>query len=195
MANCVVFGLGNPGKEFIRTRHNIGMRVVNFFNDEVKKNWNCITKFSSFCRYSEFKLEGGCYMWILKYSADFYMNESGKLLSLFLNFLIKKKMIVDKILIVHDDISFDLGDIRLRKRLKGSAGHQGINSIICSLGEKDFFIHRLRVGVGRGKVIKEWVLKNFSLAEENLIANAVCPSAVKVILEWVLQRKNKENSK
>jgi len=97
------------------------------------------------------------------------MNESGCEL---VNLVEQKNISLDRLIIVHDDIDIPLGKFKLQKN-RGSAGHKGVDSIVSSLGTKDFW--RLRVGVGRPKDVdgsEDYVLEKFS-KEELLAIRAV----------------------
>ena len=141
----IVFGLGNPGKEYERTRHNLGARVVMGWetqaSDEVK-----------------------AYIKIV--SPLLPMNESGTVLKDVLRFV---DIETQNILIVHDDIELPMGEVELV--LGGSAkGHNGVRSIYSVLGASDF--HRLRLGIGRpleGMEVRDFVLGRFSVEEQSIL--------------------------
>ena len=128
----LIVGLGNPGKEYENTRHNLGFIIIgqlaNKLNVELnKKKFNGL-----YCQTSEYIL--------LK--PQTYMNNSGECIVAFLNFF---RIPLDNLLVIYDDIAFPLG--KYRYRCQGSAGgHNGVKNIIELLGSKDF--KRLRVGIG-----------------------------------------------
>jgi PTH1 family peptidyl-tRNA hydrolase len=131
-----VAGLGNPGREYERTRHNVGWMVV----DELARrhDGSFRSKFSG--RVSEVRA-GEKRLALLK--PETYMNESGRSVAAAARFF---KVPPAQLLLVHDDV--DLGEGRLQARLGGGlAGHNGLRSIAQHLGTNDFL--RLRIGVGR----------------------------------------------
>ena len=134
--DLLVVGLGNPGREHERDRHNVGWLVI----DELARrhDGSFRSKFSG--RLSEVRVEEHR-LALLK--PETYMNDSGRSLAAACRFF---KVPVDQILVVHDDV--DLENARLQARAGGGlAGHNGLRSIASALGSKDFL--RLRIGVGR----------------------------------------------
>ena len=164
--DLLVVGLGNPGREYARNRHNVGWLVV----DEVARrhggSWR--SKFSG--QLAEFRLEGHK-LALLK--PETYMNESGRSVGAAAGFF---KVAPESVLIVHDDSDLDAG--RLQLRLGGGlAGHNGLRSIAQHLRTQDFL--RLRVGVGRPergdpRPLADWVLSDFEPHEDagSLVARA-----------------------
>ena len=134
--DLLVVGLGNPGREYERTRHNVGWLVL----DELARRHggSFRSKFSG--RVAEVRL-GDLRLALLK--PETYMNESGRSVGAAARFY---KVPPDGTLLVHDDV--DLEEGRLQARLGGGlAGHNGLRSIAQHLGTNDFL--RLRIGVGR----------------------------------------------
>jgi PTH1 family peptidyl-tRNA hydrolase len=134
--DLLVAGLGNPGREYERTRHNVGWMVA----DELARRHggSFRSKFSG--RLAEVRAGGGR-LALLK--PETYMNESGRSVAAAARFF---KSAPESILLVHDDVDLDEG--RLQARLGGGlAGHNGLRSIAQHLGTNDFL--RLRIGVGR----------------------------------------------
>jgi PTH1 family peptidyl-tRNA hydrolase len=134
--DLLVAGLGNPGREYERTRHNAGWLVV----DELarRQGGSFRSKFSG--RLAEVRLDERR-LALLK--PETYMNESGRSISAAVRFF---NVPVGSLLVVHDDV--DLEEGRLQARLGGGlAGHNGLRSIAQALGSQEFL--RLRVGVGR----------------------------------------------
>ena len=134
--DLLVPGLGNPGREHARTRHNLGWMVADELARRYEGRWR--SKFSGQLvevRVEEFRLA------LLK--PETYMNESGRSIAAAARFF---KVPPEAVLVVHDDV--DLEEGRLQARLGGGlAGHNGLRSIARDLGSKDFL--RLRIGVGR----------------------------------------------
>ena len=157
----MIVGLGNPGKEYENTRHNAGFNSV----DAIAKKYNIdISK-------SEFKSKiGQGYIdgqKVLLVKPQTYMNNSGEAVREVVDFY--KLDSTEEIIIIYDDISLDVGMIRVRD--KGSAGgHNGIKSIIAHLGSEEFL--RIRVGVGdkgeNGDLVKH-VLGTFKGEDEATI--------------------------
>src|SRR3954452_4255705 len=134
--DLLVVGLGNPGREYARNRHNVGWMVVDELARRHDGSWR--SKFSG--QLAEVRLEGHK-LALLK--PETYMNESGKSVGAAARFY---KLEPDAVLVVHDEGDFDLG--RLQARLGGGlAGHNGLRSIAQHLQTPDFM--RLRIGVGR----------------------------------------------
>jgi PTH1 family peptidyl-tRNA hydrolase len=172
--DLLVAGLGNPGREYERTRHNAGWMVV----DELARRADASfrSKFSG--RLAETRL-GEHRVALLE--PETYMNESGRSLAAALRFF---KVSPDDLLVVHDDVDLDPG--RLQARLGGGlAGHNGLRSIAQALGTQDFL--RLRIGVGRPgrgdrRPVADYVLSPFEdeVDVEALIARGA--DAVEAIL-------------
>ena len=132
----LVVGLGNPGAEYKNTRHNVGWWCL----DELVKRTNAeLNRKRKDLRFAETKLGGSAV--VLAYPRTF-MNRSGTVLSYLTN---RFGTTPDKILIVTDDINLKPGSVRIRKR-GGPGGHNGLKSIITTLGTNEF--PRVRIGVG-----------------------------------------------
>lgn len=152
----LIVGLGNPGKEYARNRHNIGFRIVDAFGDSEKD------------------------VMVLKPME--YMNNSGKAVAKEVKFY---KLDPSKdILIVSDDKDMLFG--KLRERSEGSAGgHNGLKSIIEHLGTENFHRLKFGVGHEDQKIPTDaFVLQNFSEEEEELLPDLI-DSSVKKIIEWL----------
>jgi len=164
--DLLVAGLGNPGREYERTRHNVGWMVA----DELARrhDGSFRSKFSG--RLGEMRL-GEQRLALLK--PETYMNESGRSVGAAARFF---KVPADRILLVHDDV--DLAEGRLQARLGGGlAGHNGLRSIAQALGTNDFL--RLRIGVGRPergdpRPVADYVLSPFDphVDVDELVARA-----------------------
>jgi peptidyl-tRNA hydrolase, PTH1 family len=129
MIKCAVF-LGNPGKEYEKTRHNAGFLLSDYLYEG--NNWQ--SKFHAF-----YLTDGD--LRILKPLT--YMNLSGTSVSECASFF---KLRSDEILVVHDDLELPVGEARLQKG-GGTKGHNGVKSIRDRLGKEDFM--RLRIGIGK----------------------------------------------
>ena len=162
----IIAGLGNPGKEFEHTRHNMGFAVL----DKIAKKYNINinkTKFKGICGEG---FIGSEKVFLLK--PQTYMNLSGESVLEAFQFY---KIDGDKLIIIFDDVSIPLGKIRLRP--SGSDGGQkGMKSIICILGSDNF--PRLRVGIGAPKHdIVDHVIGRFNSSEQKIIDDIINISA------------------
>lgn len=152
--DLLVVGLGNPGREHERDRHNLGFMVV----DEVARRHEGAFKAKFSGRLADVRVDGR-HLALLK--PDTYMNDSGRSVQPATAFY---KTPLERLLVVHDDVDLDLG--RLQARLGGGlAGHNGLRSIAGRLGSPDFL--RLRVGVGRPgrgdpRPVADFVLSRFA---------------------------------
>ena len=161
----MIVGLGNPGKEYEKTRHNVGFRVTDLVAAELKTKIDRL-KFRALTRMITYNG-----MKVLLVQPQTYMNVSGAAVSALATYY---KVKPERILVVFDDISLPVGRIRIRK--DGSAGgHNGIKSIIQSLGTDKF--PRVKVGVGAKPHpdydLADWVLSKFSAQEEKDLAPAL----------------------
>lgn len=154
----LIVGLGNPGAEYARTRHNIGFMAVDYLADKWGVSWQNDRKFQGWYGV----LRQPCTGYLLK--PNTYMNNSGQSVRAVLNWF---KLAPDRVLVIYDDMDLPLGKLRLRQ--SGSAGgHNGMKSIIAHLGTTNF--PRLRLGIGRSQGnVHNHVLGGFSSAESALI--------------------------
>ncbi|WP_195251882.1 aminoacyl-tRNA hydrolase [Romboutsia sp. 1001713B170207_170306_H8] len=153
----VVVGLGNPGKQYERTRHNVGFDVI----DSLAKEYGIsVSKIKHKALIGEGRVGNEK---VLLVKPQTYMNLSGETLIDIYNYY---KVDMENIIVVYDDIDLDVGKIRIRK--KGSGGtHNGMRSITKCLGSNDF--PRVRVGVSKprpGQDLADFVLSRFR-KEEN----------------------------
>src|SRR6476661_1908293 len=164
--DLLVVGLGNPGREYERTRHNAGWLVLDELARRHGGSWR--SKFSG--SLAEVRL-GDLRLALLK--PETYMNDSGRSVGAAVRFF---KVEPEQVLVVHDDVDLEAG--RLQARAGGGlAGHNGLRSLAQHLGSQDFL--RLRIGIGRPgrgdpRPVADWVLSPFSPEEdaEGLIARA-----------------------
>jgi PTH1 family peptidyl-tRNA hydrolase len=164
--DLLVVGLGNPGREYARNRHNAGFMVA----DELARRYGGTWKSKFNGELAEVRIDGHK---VALLKPQTYMNDSGRAVSAAARFF---KVEPDAILVVHDEGDFDLG--RLQARLGGGlAGHNGLRSIASHLGTPDFL--RLRIGVGRPergdrRKLADFVLSDFEPHDdaETLIARA-----------------------
>ncbi len=164
--DLLVAGLGNPGREYERTRHNLGWLVLDELARRHGGSWR--SKFSG--SFAEVRL-GDLRLGLLK--PETYMNESGRAVGEAARFY---KVEPEGLLVVHDDVDLEPG--RLQARAGGGlAGHNGLRSLAQHLGSQEF--ERLRIGVGRPgrgdpRSVSDWVLSGFAPEDdvESLIAKA-----------------------
>jgi len=164
--DLLVVGLGNPGREYARNRHNAGWMVVEELARRHGGTWKA--KFSG--QLAEIRLDGHK-LALLK--PETYMNESGRSVAAATRFY---KLEPDAVLVVHDEGDFDLGRLQARKG-GGLAGHNGLRSIAQHLKTPEFM--RLRIGVGRPgrgdpRPLADYVLSDFTPDDDapGLIARA-----------------------
>jgi peptidyl-tRNA hydrolase, PTH1 family len=156
--DLLVVGLGNPGRQYQRNRHNIGHLVV----DELAHRHGATFKSRYSGRLTDIRLDGKR---VALLAPETYMNESGKSVAPAVGFY---KVPLDALLVVHDEGDFDLG--RIQARLGGGlAGHNGLRSIVRDIGSQEFL--RLRIGVGRPgrgdpRDLADYVLADFEPADD-----------------------------
>ena len=173
----LVAGLGNPDKEYEKTRHNYGFRVIdrlaeknNFPPFKMSKENNALIS-----------MDGN----IILAKPQTYMNNSGKAIKKIASYY---KIEPKDIIVVHDDADIDLGEIKIAEG-RTSAGHKGAQSTINELGTKNFL--RIRMGINsedpsykkpieRGGGLEAVVLENFSKDEEVLVSKATEEAITKI---------------
>ena len=184
----LIVGLGNPGREYEKTRHNCGFRAL----DGLAQQLGCKVDKLKFQGLYTQTTYGGKKLFLLK--PQTYMNLSGRaVLQLSAYFHIPPQ----RIIVLFDDISLAPG--RLRVRAEGSAGgHNGIKSIIQELGSQDF--PRVKIGVGTKPNpdfdLADWVLSTFSASEEKALAVSLknaADAALAVIDHGVPEAANRFN--
>lgn len=178
----LVVGLGNPGSQYEATRHNVGFRAV----DALAKEAGVKIDRAKFQALTAQATVGGVRVLLMK--PQTYMNLSGVAVKQAADFY---KVPPERVLVLFDDIDLDVGRLRIRRN--GSAGgHNGIKSIISSLGSQEF--PRIKIGVGAKPHpdydLADWVLSRFTLAEQKLLAPAIehAAEAVPVIFTQGIER-------
>ena len=164
--DLLVVGLGNPGREHERDRHNVGWMVADELARRLDGSWR--SKFSG--QLAEVRLDG-LRLGLLK--PETYMNDSGRSVAAAARFF---KVDPQSLLVVHDDVDLEPG--RLQARAGGGlAGHNGLRSLAQALGTQDF--QRLRIGVGRPgrgdrRSVADYVLSGFAPEDdaEGLVSRA-----------------------
>jgi len=156
-----IIGLGNPGRQYSRNRHNIGFRIVDALADKYGASWQ--TKDAM--EYTTVTINGQN---IILIKPQTFMNSSGKVCP----YLAKQGIKAENIVVVHDELELPFGHIKTK--VGGSAkGHNGLKSIIAACGE---LFNRLRFGIGRPEQrerVPDYVLENFSEDVEPYIEKAV----------------------
>ncbi len=132
-----IIGLGNPGKEYIKNRHNIGFLLLQNFSEKHEAVFTLKNKFKS--RYTEFKIKNFIYRLFMP---NTYVNNSGDAVRAILDWY---KIKLDNVYIIVDDIDLPLGKIRFRKK-GSSGGHNGLKDIINKLHTENF--NRIKIGIG-----------------------------------------------
>ncbi|MFH1646525.1 MAG: aminoacyl-tRNA hydrolase [Chloroflexota bacterium] len=170
----LIVGLGNPGREYAKNRHNLGFRCLSLFARERGIHFD---KKQGLARTGAGEIAG---VKVLLARPQTYMNLSGESVS-----RLQKKFRIDRadLLVIHDDLDLPPGKIRIRQD-GGSGGHKGIASITAALGSPDFI--RLRVGIGRPADVDEetitgYVLSDFTPEEENIMTGVI-PTVSEAIL-------------
>ncbi len=184
----IVVGLGNPGKQYDKTRHNIGFDVIDKLAYE---NNISVTKIKHKALIGEGRIGNEK---VLLVKPQTYMNLSGETLIDMYNFY---KLDIENIIVVYDDIDLEVGKLRIRK--KGSGGtHNGMRSIIKCLGSNEF--PRVRFGVSKpqnGQDLADFVLGKFRKEENDDVQNGIEKSVKaieEIIKESVDSSMNKYNN-
>ena len=172
----LIVGLGNPGKEYENTRHNLGFMIIDQLANKLETELNKK-------KFNGLYYQGTEYI-LLK--PQTYMNNSGECILAFMNYF---QIPRDNLLVIYDDIALPLGKFRYRQQ-GSDGGHNGLKNIIKMVGSKVF--KRLRVGIGynRNYPLSEWVLGNFPGEEKNQIATIL--SLLKTSLIELINENNFE---
>ena len=155
MNKKLIIGLGNPGKEYNNTRHNIGFDLIDYiYNGDYKEKFNG--------KYSEVIVDN--YKIILVKPLS-YMNLSGKVVKDFIKYY---DVDINDVLVIQDDLDMELGKIKFVYN-SSNGGHNVIKDIINCLGTKDFL--RLKIGISKNNNVdtRDFVLGKFSKKEEEII--------------------------
>nr|WP_317360746.1 aminoacyl-tRNA hydrolase [uncultured Blautia sp.] len=173
----LIAGLGNPGRQYEKTRHNMGFDTIDELIDRHRIPQGGIAHKAM---YGKGMIAGEK---VLAVKPLTYMNLSGEAIREYVNYY--KMDPETELIVIYDDIDLEPGQIRIRK--KGSAGgHNGIKSIIAQIGTQNFY--RIKVGVGakpKGWDLADYVLGRFSSEERELVDKAICDAAdaVEMILK------------
>ncbi|WP_409303644.1 aminoacyl-tRNA hydrolase [Peribacillus sp. SCS-155] len=171
----IIIGLGNPGRQYEKTRHNIGFEVIDALSDK----WNIQLDQAKHKGIYGTGVKNGEKILLLKPLT--YMNLSGESIAEVMNFY---KADLQDIVLLYDDLDLPVGKIRLRQ--KGSAGgHNGIKSAIAHLGSQEF--NRIRIGIGRpaGRMpVTDYVLGRFTQEEWNEMGKVI-EKTVDACDDWI----------
>lgn len=178
----LIVGLGNPGKKYAKTRHNVGFMVIDALHESLSgfqvSSWELSKKFNAEI--------AGCTMHgekVILAKPMTFMNASGEAVQLIGHFY---KLVPDDILVIHDDKDIPLGEIKYQEN-RSHAGHNGVRSIIDHIGSQDFA--RLRCGIAsqnpkKMEDVPTFVLKNFGLLERSHVDQMIT-EAVKQAAVWI----------
>lgn len=173
----LIVGLGNPGRQYVRNRHNVGFQCL----DRMAQVHDLV--FDK--RQSQGRLALGTIREraVIMLKPQTFMNESGRSVASVSRFY---RVPFERILVIYDELDLPIGSLRLRPK-GGSGGHKGMRSIIEHMGSQDFA--RLRVGIGRppGRMDPaDYVLQSFSESESQILGE-VCDAGSKAIECWLTE--------
>jgi len=174
----LIVGLGNPGKGYADTRHNVGFMVLDRLAERLGAGWEMSKKFA--VHLAKGRQDGNT---VFLCKPQGYMNLSGQSLVPLAQYY---QIPNGRIMVAVDDIDLPLGAVRMRPG-GGTGGHRGLDSIQGSLGKDDFA--RLRLGIGRpepNRDVSGFVLGKFAEAETELLER-VLETAADQLVYWVLQ--------
>ena len=185
----IIVGLGNPGNEYAKTRHNVGFMLVDALAEHLNINlWK--DKFNAQIAEGRIGTEK-----ILLVKPQTYMNNSGEAVGPLMRWY---KVTPEDIIVAHDDMDIPAGTIRIRKK-GSSGGHNGIKSLIAHLGSENF--PRVRLGVGRplpGWSVVNHVLAQFPQEDKTAVDEAIkylIPAVECIVNDSVDMAMNKYNPK
>ncbi len=175
MERYLIVGLGNPGKRYIKNRHNVGFMALDKLANSInisftQKVCNSLVGITNINQKD-----------LILSKPQTYMNLSGESVSCLVN---KFQIDINKLIVIYDDYAIPLGKIRIRER-GSSGGHRGMQSIINHLSNDQ--IIRIRIGIGKppqSKSLEEYVLENFNIEEKEYIDQAIINAldAIKIIV-------------
>lgn len=186
----LIVGLGNPDKEYIGTRHNVGFSFLDFYLEKkgIAPAWK--SKFQGL--YYEYNFNGNKVIFL---KPQAYMNLSGTVVKQFMNFF---KIDVNDLLVISDDLDLNIGNFKLKD--KGSCGgHNGLRNIENCIHSMDY--KRLKIGISndKSKDTKDYVLGRFSKTEKDVL-NSLFQELVSVLDDYfvidflsLMNRYNRKN--
>lgn len=159
----LIVGLGNPGKQYENTRHNIGFMALDKYASENNLSFRIESRFEGLITQTTYQGEK-----VILFKPVTYMNLSGRAIYKVVNYY---KIDIDDILIIHDDLDLPTGKMRLREK-GSSGGHNGLKSIIENLNTTNF--KRVKIGISKNQNdIIDYVLGKFSKTEMELLDQAL----------------------
>ncbi len=183
----VIVGLGNPGRHYRLTLHNLGFRVLDALAEDASIRWKKKSKFAAWLGF-------GCWEGanLITVKPATYVNASGRAVRKILNYY---NISARDMLVVIDDVSLPPGTLRIRSK-GGAGGHHGLESIIQEIGSRDFA--RIRIGIGGGELddLTGHVLSRPKKEEEesyNLIINEAVQAISRIIREGIESAMNRFN--
>lgn len=171
----LIVGLGNPGRSYQKTRHNVGFMIIDELANKEKVSFSLKTKFKGELVQTNMKGEP-----VILLKPNTFMNKSGESVLAVKQFY---QINDEDILVIHDDLDLECGKLRIRQ--KGSAGgHNGLKSIISCINSENF--QRLKIGIGRDDkmLVTDYVLGKFTKEEKKEIEIAIY-SGVDAIYDWL----------
>ena len=172
----LVVGLGNPGKIYKNTRHNIGFILIDKIAQKLEVNFKFNKSLQAEIAECNIKENGGK----VKFAKpQTFMNDSGKTIKKIKDYF---KIKTQDIWVIHDDVDLELGKVRISYN-STSAGHKGVQSMIENISQ-DFY--RIRIGIGSSKKIptETWVLQRFN-NEEIAILKPVTSKLADLVIDWL----------
>lgn len=169
----VIVGLGNPGRKYARTRHNVGFMVV----DELAKKYGLVFRERTDCYITHWRFNDKD-ITIVKPTT--YMNLSGTAVKKVINENILNNL-PHSLIVIHDDVDISVGKIKIKKN-GSSGGHKGVQSIIDSLGTKNFI--RIKIGVGKDPYqdVSDYVLSPFTKEQKAKIKEKIFEAVDSIIV-------------
>ncbi len=161
----LIVGLGNPGQQYEKTRHNVGFLFLEHLAALSGSSWNKEKRFQGMWATGKLRLQK-----VILFKPDTFMNCSGQAVGLIARYY---KINSDEILVIHDELDFEAGKVKIKKN-GGHAGHNGLRDIIAHLDSHAFY--RLRIGIGRpvaGKSVADYVLSTPSKEEMEKITSVI----------------------
>ena len=176
----IIVGLGNPGNQYARTRHNAGFLALDRFVDELPLPVSWRSKYDGdFAETELFSVK------LVLFKPMTFMNRSGGPLQ---QAMASSGISAQDMIVLHDEVELPFGEVRLKKD-GGHKGHNGLRDIMARLGNGDF--HRVRIGVGRPEKgeIASYVLGNFRPEELDRFGEVAIDST-RIVENWIRARKS-----
>jgi len=173
----MIIGLGNPGKKYEKTKHNVGFMALDKITNDIDASsiTSTISKFNAIITEARFNSEK-----ILLVKPLTYMNLSGEAIRPIMDWY---KLTIDDILVIYDDLDLPIGKVRFKEQ-GSSGGHNGIKSIIAHLGTESF--KRIKIGIDRPKdeMVVDYVLTGFSSDEKQIVENSIKLISI-AVRDWI----------